>query len=87
MSAHNPPHAGHNLPADLSSNPALAQVANDPGAGPPNDAAAAEEMIRREVIIDYRPGAGIRMAPHFYNTMDEVELLARGVRRAAEVFG
>jgi kynureninase len=33
----------------------------------------ADELIRREVLVDYRPGAGIRMAPHFYNTMAEVE--------------
>ena len=39
----------------------------------PNAAAVAEELIRRDVIIDYRPGAGIRMAPHFYNTEDEVD--------------
>ena len=39
----------------------------------PNGAAAADELIRREVIVDYRPGAGIRMAPHFYNTMDEID--------------
>lgn len=39
----------------------------------PNGAAVADELIRREVIVDYRPGAGIRMAPHFYNTMDEIE--------------
>jgi kynureninase len=39
----------------------------------PNGQAVADELIRREVIIDYRPGAGIRMAPHFYNTMEEVE--------------
>jgi kynureninase len=39
----------------------------------PNGAAVAAELIRREVIIDYRPGAGIRIAPHFYNTMAEVE--------------
>jgi kynureninase len=31
------------------------------------------ELIRREVIVDYRPGAGIRMAPHFYNTEDEID--------------
>ena len=29
--------------------------------------------MRREVIIDYRPGAGIRMAPHFYNTMEDMD--------------
>ena len=39
----------------------------------PNGKVVADELIRREVIIDYRPGAGIRMAPHFYNTVEEVE--------------
>jgi kynureninase len=39
----------------------------------PNGAAVADELIRREVIVDYRPGAGIRMAPHFYNTMEEID--------------
>ena len=44
MSAHNPAHnlPGHNLPTDLNPNPALSQVAYDPHAGPPSDAAAAE---------------------------------------------
>ena len=31
-----------------------------------------DELIRREVIVDYRPGAGIRIAPHFYTTDEEV---------------
>ena len=39
----------------------------------PNGAAVAEELIRRDVIIDHRPGAGIRMAPHFYNTIAEID--------------
>ena len=34
----------------------------------------ADALLRRDVVIDYRPGAGIRMAPHFYNTEDEVDL-------------
>jgi len=29
------------------------------------------ELIRRGFIVDYRPGAGIRIAPHFYNSDDE----------------
>jgi kynureninase len=33
----------------------------------------ADELIRRGVIIDYRPGAGIRMAPHFYNTEEDID--------------
>ncbi|MGH9410514.1 MAG: aminotransferase class V-fold PLP-dependent enzyme [Vicinamibacterales bacterium] len=38
----------------------------------PNGAHAADELIRRGVIVDYRPGAGIRIAPHFYNTEEEI---------------
>jgi kynureninase len=39
----------------------------------PGSERIAAELIRREVVIDYRPGAGIRMAPHFYNTEEEIE--------------
>ncbi|HEX4567175.1 MAG TPA: hypothetical protein VH138_11125, partial [Vicinamibacterales bacterium] len=35
--------------------------------------AVADELIRRDVIVDYRPGAGIRVAPHFYNTEAEID--------------
>ena len=31
-----------------------------------------KELIRRNILIDYREGAGIRLAPHFYNTDDEI---------------
>jgi kynureninase len=39
----------------------------------PDGEAVSRELLRRNIIIDYRPGAGIRMAPHFYNTEDEVD--------------
>jgi len=39
----------------------------------PNGQTVADELIRRKVIVDYRPGAGIRMAPHFYNTAEEID--------------
>jgi kynureninase len=39
----------------------------------PDGERASGELIRREVIVDYRPGAGIRMAPHFYNTEAEID--------------
>lgn len=29
------------------------------------------ELIARKFVVDHRPGAGIRVAPHFYNTADE----------------
>ncbi|MDJ0522324.1 MAG: aminotransferase class V-fold PLP-dependent enzyme [Planctomycetota bacterium] len=31
------------------------------------------ELLRREVIVDYRPGAGIRISPHFYNSDEECD--------------
>ena len=40
---------------------------------PPNGREVAKELERREVMVDYRPGAGIRVAPHFYTTDDELE--------------
>lgn len=39
----------------------------------PNGAAVAEQLIARGIIIDYRPGAGIRVAPHFYTTIEEID--------------
>jgi kynureninase len=39
----------------------------------PDGAAVADELIRRGVIVDHRPGAGIRVAPHFYNTEAEID--------------
>ena len=39
----------------------------------PNGAAVTDELLRRQVIVDYRPNAGIRVAPHFYTTEREIE--------------
>jgi kynureninase len=39
----------------------------------PDGRNVSNELIRREVIVDYRPDAGIRMAPHFYNTEEEID--------------
>ena len=33
------------------------------------------ELIAREIVVDYRPGAGIRIAPHFYTSDHEVRLV------------
>lgn len=39
---------------------------------PPQSYAVSREMLARNIKIDYRENAGIRIAPHFYNTDDEV---------------
>jgi kynureninase len=38
----------------------------------PEAEAVARELIRRGVLIDYRPGAGIRLSPHFYTSDEEL---------------
>ena len=43
--------------------------------GHPDAAAITSELIRREFIVDYRPGAGVRISPHFYNTDEELHLV------------
>ncbi len=37
----------------------------------PHAAEVKLELLRREVIVDYRPGAGIRISPHYYTTDEE----------------
>lgn len=42
----------------------------------PNSAEIAPALLARDVVIDYRPGAGIRVSPHFYTSDEEVERVA-----------
>jgi kynureninase len=43
-------------------------------------AAMTKELIRREFIVDYRPGAGVRVSPHFYTKDEELELIIREMK-------
>ena len=38
----------------------------------PHGEAVTKELLRREILVDYRPGAGIRFSPHFYTTDAEI---------------
>lgn len=38
----------------------------------PNGREATAELGRRQILVDYRPGAGVRIAPHFYTSDDEI---------------
>lgn len=40
-----------------------------------------DELIRRRFIVDYRPPLGIRIAPHFYNTLDEIDAVIHEMER------
>lgn len=39
----------------------------------PNGKEVTRELGLREVLVDYRPGAGIRISPHFYTSDEELE--------------
>ena len=47
---------------------------------PPYAYEVSRELLRREFIVDYRPGAGIRIAPHFYTSDAELEAVVREIR-------
>jgi kynureninase len=38
----------------------------------PDGREVTRELARRQILVDYRPQAGIRVAPHFYTTDEEV---------------
>jgi kynureninase len=39
----------------------------------PHAQEASRELLAREILVDYRPAAGIRMSPHFYNRDEEID--------------
>ena len=39
---------------------------------PPHAYEVSNELLARDIMIDFRPKAGIRIAPHFYNSDDEI---------------
>ncbi|MBZ5607047.1 MAG: aminotransferase class V-fold PLP-dependent enzyme [Acidobacteriia bacterium] len=46
----------------------------------PNGYEITQELLRRDFLVDYRPGAGIRIAPHFYTRDQELELVIEEIR-------
>ena len=45
--------------------------------------AMTKELLRREFIVDYRPGAGIRISPHFYTKDEELDLVIEEMKKIA----
>ena len=39
-----------------------------------------KELAARDVLVDYRPGAGIRVGPHFFNTDEELESVVHEIK-------
>lgn len=47
----------------------------------PDGYAVTQELSRRDYLVDYRPGAGIRIAPHFYTKDEELDLIIREIQK------
>jgi len=43
-----------------------------------------EQLLRREIMCDFRPRAGIRLSPHFYNTEQECDHAIATLKELAE---
>jgi kynureninase len=50
----------------------------------PDAALVARTLKAREFIVDYRPPVGIRISPHFYNTVDEIERIMAEIASIVE---
>jgi kynureninase len=47
----------------------------------PNGKEVTKELLSRDFLVDYRPRAGIRVAPHFYSKNEELELIIREIKK------
>ncbi len=45
----------------------------------PNSKEVCAELLKRDILVDWRPGAGVRMSPHFYNKDDEIDFAMAAV--------
>lgn len=46
----------------------------------PHAGEVVRELAARDVLVDYRPSAGIRIGPHFFNTDEEVERVINEIK-------
>lgn len=67
------------LPSISTRDPA--RLAGTVAIDPPDALHVSRALKARDFVVDYRPGVGIRVSPHFYNTMDEIERLMQETSR------
>lgn len=49
----------------------------------PNGAEVTRALARQNILVDFRPGAGIRVAPHFYTADEELDLAVSAIQSLA----
>ena len=67
------------FPSASPRNPA--RLAGTVAVNPPDALAVSRALKARDFVVDYRPGVGIRISPHFYNTIDEIDRLMSEMAR------
>ena len=50
----------------------------------PHAQAVSRDLLSREIIVDYRPNAGIRIAPHFYTSDEELDAAVNAIAESLE---
>lgn len=50
----------------------------------PHAAEVCRELLAREILVDFRPNAGVRVSPHFYNTDDECRFVLAQIAEILE---
>jgi kynureninase len=50
----------------------------------PHAGEVVRELAARDVLVDFRPGAGIRIGPHFFNTDEELESIIAQIKNILE---
>ena len=50
----------------------------------PDAPLVARTLKARDFVVDYRPGVGIRISPHFYNTMEEIDRIVAEIASIVE---
>jgi kynureninase len=45
----------------------------------PNAKEVCGELLKRNILVDWRPKAGVRFAPHFYNKDEEIDIAVAAV--------
>ena len=60
------------------------RLAGTVAVNPPDALAVSRALKARDYVVDFRPGAGIRISPHFYNTPEEIDRLFAEMTRIIE---
>ena len=60
------------------------RLAGTVAVNPPDALQVSRALKARDFVVDFRPGVGIRVSPHFYNTMDEIDRLMAEMARIVE---